>query len=243
MISILVDGSPVDICFSTDCAINQIFEAREISGPQGQWRDYIGGFSGYTISVPGLINWQSAMNYLELEALAHARKKFQWTASDSDNGGVVHSGTILATQLNLTSVNKDAARFDFSAIGCGPKITQKLPIASNVYLANFAGNRLPGCPDPYPVALYWYDQTFIGIANNADEVIDQYNSYIGNLYYMLTGYTTGCDFSLLSSYNAPFIPTFILAEQAPSLAMWTGNNNEAISNDQDNNNAISPGYA
>jgi hypothetical protein len=243
MISIIVDGTPKDICFSTDCAINQSFETREISGQQGQWRDYIGGFSGYDISVPGLINWQSEMNYLELEALAHARTKFQWSATDFVNGGVVHSGTILTTQLNLTSVNKDVVRFDFAAIGCGPKITQILPITSTVFLADFSGNRLVGCPDPYPVALYWYDFTFIGIANNADEVIEQYNSYIGNLYYMVTGYTTGCDFNLISSYNAPFIPLYIYAEQTPALAMWTGTGDEAISNDQENDNAISPGYA
>lgn len=243
IISVVVDGSPKDICYATDCIIDQDFEAREITAPVGVARDYLGGKQGYSITVPGLVVWTSEMNYIQLEALAKARTKFQWEASDSDNGGVKHSGTILITNISLTSQHRDAIRFDMTAIGCGPKGTALNPISKTVYLADFLGVRLPGCPNPYPVSLYWYDETFIGIANNADEVIEQFNNYIGNLYFELTGYTGGCDFNMLIDWNAPFQPDFIIAEATPDLAMWTGSADESISNDQDNDNALSPGYA
>lgn len=241
--SVMRDGSPVSVCYATDCTIDQTFESREITAPVGPARDYIGGFQGYTINVPGAIVWAADVNFIQLEVLAKNRTKFLWQASDSTNGGVVHSGTILITNLSLTSQFRDAMRFDMTAVGCGPKETTLLPIAKTVYLADFFGIRLPGCPNPYPVALYWYDETFIGIANNADDVVQLFNDYPGNEFYVLTGYTTGCDFNMLIDWNATFIPDFIIAQAAPELAMWTGSDDEAISNDQVNDNAISPGYA
>lgn len=238
-----------EICYSTDCIINQSFENREITIPKlnddsGQWRDYIGGFSSYDISVPGAIVWESEMNFVQLEALAQGRTRFHWQASDSDNGGVVHSGTILITALNLTSQLRDIVRFELTAVGCGKKITQLLPRSVKVYLSDFFGVILPGCPNPYPVTLYWYDETVIGIASNADEVISQFNDYPDNQFYQLTGQAEdGCHFNMLVAWNSPVIPTYIIAEPTPNLGMWTGEDDEGISNDQDNDNLISPNYA
>lgn len=242
-ISIIQDGNPVLLCYATDCIIDQNADAREITAPIGRARDYISGFIGYTLSVPGLIVWASPMNFIQLENLYKSGIKFQWEASDSDNGGVLHSGIALITQLTLNSQFRDAMRFEMNAIGCGPKITQLLPISKTVYLADFLGIRLAGCPNPYPVSVYWYDETFIGIANNADDVMQLFNDYSENQFYQVTGYTSGCDFNMLIDWNADFIPNFIIAEATPELAMWTGSDDEAISNDQDNDNAISPGYA
>jgi predicted secreted protein len=243
MISILQDGVYKDICYSTDCQINQTLEAREItSAAAGVWRDFIGGRLGYDISVPGAIAFRHQMNYLQLEAFMHNRVKVQWEASNSDNGGVVHSGTIIITSLNLTSQTRDIMRFDMTALGCKAKSTQLLPITVQVYLADTSGVRLAGCPNPYPVTILWYDGTVVGIANNADDVITQFNSYPGNTDFQLTSYTGGCDFTMLVQWNAPFIPEFIIAIPTPGLAMWTGTGDEAISNDQDNDEVISPNY-
>jgi predicted secreted protein len=240
---IIEDGTPKPVCYATDCLISQQAEVREITGPTGRSRDYIGGKKGYNITVPGLILWRHEMNYLQLENLYKNRVKFQWEASDSENGGVKHSGTALITQLDLSSQFRDAMRFDMSAIGCGDKQTSLNPITVTVYLADFLGVRLPGCPNPYPVSLYWYDETFIGIANTADEVITQFNEYAANEYYELTGVIGGCDFNMSVEWDAPFVPEFIIAEATPNLGMWEGNNDNGISNDQDNDNLISPAYA
>lgn len=232
------------ICFATDCIINYDFEAREISNPVSKWKDYLGGEIGYILSCPGLIAYESSANYLELENLGVNRRKFVWQARNNDEGGVVHSGVILMTSLQLTSANRDIMRFDMQAVGCGAKDTQLLPIASTVYLADEQGVRLPGCPNPYPVSVFWYDMTFIGIALNADDVVSLYNEYPGNLYYTLSIGTGGCDFNLLSEWNAPFIPTFVIASPTPDFALSSDQlNNIVVSPDQDNDQALSPVYS
>lgn len=238
-----VNGVLELICYANDCIISYEFEAREISNPTTKWKDYLGGEIGYTLGCPGLIAYESTANYLELEQLGVNRTKFYWEAKNQENGGVVHSGVILITSLQLTSANRDVMRFDMQAVGCGIKETDKLPISSTVYLADELGVRLPGCPNPYPVSVYWYDMTFIGIANNADDVVSLYNSYVGNLYYTLSLGTSGCDFNLLSEWNAPFIPTFVIAQATPELGLWTGTGDEGISPDQINDQLLSPGYA
>lgn len=238
------------LCYATDCVINMDFEAKEISGPQGQWRDYIGGYSGYTLSVPALTMFKEDMNFLQLEELAKARSKFRWRAGDEVPSGVVHSGTVLITNLSQTSQFRDAVKFDMSAIGCGEKETQLLPFSSTVYLADEDKVRLPGCPNPYPVSVYWYAPggngigTFIGIAFNNDEVVQLYNDYEENLYYTLSVGTTGCDFNLLSDWNAPFIPDVVFSQATPELGMSPDQINDmGMTPDEDNDELLSPAYS
>ena len=239
-----VNGSLELICYATDCIIIYDIEAREISNPSTQWRDYLGGKIGYTLSCPGLIAYESAANWLELEQLAIGRTRFAWEARDNVSGGVVHRGTVRMTGLSLSSANRDAMRFNMDAVGCGVKTTDLLPINTMVYLANFQNERLPGCPNPYPVSVFWYDETFIGLATNADEVVNVYNNYDGNMYYTLSLGVSGCDFNLISEWNAPFIPTVVYAEGSPDFALSSDQvNNIVISPDQDEDQALSPAYS
>lgn len=240
---VMVDSVLKLICYATDCIINTEIEAVEISNPLIKWRDYLGRKVGYTLSCPGLTVWEDEVNYLELETLALNRTKFIWEARSQAVGGVVLSGQIRITSLNLSSANRDAVRFNMESVGCGERTTELLPIPSTVYLSDFNEVRLPGCPNPYPVSVFWYDETFIGIANNADEVVQVYNAYAGNLYYTLSLGTSGCDFNLLSEWNAPFIPTVVYAEGSPDFALSSDQeNNIVVSPDQDNDQALSPAY-
>lgn len=250
IISIVQDGVSKPICHATDCIINMDFEAREISGPQGQWRDYIGGYSGYNLSVPGVVMYTEVMNYIQLEQIAKLRQKVQWHAGEYDNEGVVHSGTMLITSLNLTSQFRDAVKFEMTAIGCGEKETGLLPFVREVYLADEFKVRLPGCPNPYPVSVYWYNSDgsapgeFLGIAFNNDDVVSLYNNYAENEYYELSVGTSGCDFNLLVDWNAPFIPDVVFAQAAPELGMSPDFDLDyGMSPDQDNDELLSPGYA
>lgn len=250
VIEIEQDGQWKPLCFATDCIINMDFEAKEISGPQGQWRDYIGGYSGYSINVPALTMFKEDMNFVQLEALAKGRTKFNWRAGDELPSGVVHSGTVLITNLNLTSQMRDAVKFDMTAIGCGEKETEQLPFTTTVYLADENKERLFGCPNPYPVAVYWYSAdgngigVFIGIALNNDDVVSLYNSYEENEYWQLSVGTSGCDFNLITDWNAPFIPDVVFAQAAPSLGLSPDQVNDlGLSPDQDNDQQLSPGYA
>lgn len=249
MITIDVNGTEVPICHATDCIIDKQYGTLETSGPQGYWRDYIGEYAGYTIQVPGLVVYTESVNWVQLEQWADARTKLKWYATAFDNGGVVHSGTMLITNLNLTSQMRDVMKFEMSAIGCGAMVTAQLPISSTVYLADENKIRLAGCPNPYPVGVYWYGPdgnsigVFLGIALNSDDVINWFNNYEGNEYYELTGATSGCDFNLLSAWNAPFVPTVIFAQPTPELGMWSGTGDEGISPDQINDELLSPAYS
>lgn len=212
MITILVDGEKVPICYATDCNISIQYEAREIIDPASHWKNYIGDMAGYSIDVPAVLAYSAVVNWVQLEQWAANREKLSWFASAFENGGVIHSGTMLISGLNLTSQMNDVIRFDLSAVGCGPLIQQLLPIIKDVYLSNLGGIRLPGCPDPYPVGVLWYDGTFIGLANNADDVMTLFNEYDGNQFYQLTGTNAGCDFTMSIAWNSLEQPDWVPAE-------------------------------
>jgi len=236
------DGVPTKVCSSTDFVLRRSRQLIEISGPQGLDQDFIVTRKGYNINISGLVTYVDGYTYLDIENAYENGVRLVWTGRDKLNGGVVHKGVMLFTGLDWSSPVRGAFSFEAAAVGCGPKQTLLTPIITTVYLADQFGTRLAGCPNPYPVTLLWYDNTVIGIANNADDVITQFNSYAGNSYFQLTSYTGGCDFSMSVEWDAPFIPAFIIAIPTPGLAMRTGIDDEAISNDQDNDEVISPNY-
>lgn len=243
VLSVAVNGSLEPICFATDCIINQDLEAKETTGPQGKNRSYIGGNLGYSISCPGLIVYTAIANYLQLEDIYKSRQPVAWEARDNEDGGVVHSGFMLMTNLELTSANRDVMRFSMEALGTDEKGTNLLPFHTTAYLANQLGAHLTGCPDPYPVSVYWYDMTFIGLAFNSDDVVTVFNEYPGNLYYTLAPGPDGCNFNLTSEWNAPFIPKFVIAEGSPDMVLSPDQfNNMALSPDQTADEAQSPAY-
>lgn len=248
ILSIEIGGQLVPVCHATDCTIDKVYENVETSGTTSYWKDYIGTYAGYSIQVPGIIAYNEKVNWIELEEIADQRRKFKWQATGYQNGGVVHSGTILITNIRLTSQMRDVMKFEMSAVGCGPMVTDKLPISAEVYLSDFNKERLAGCPNPYPVSVFWYDQNggpggFLGVANNVDDVMSLFNDYAENTNYQLTGAQTGCDFNLLASWDTEFIPDVIYTQPVPEMGLWTGTGDQAISPNWDNDEVISPGYA
>lgn len=219
IIMIEVNGEQKPICHATDCIINIQYDAREVIDPTTNWRNYIGDLAGYTIQVPGVVSYNDDVNWVQLEQWAAQRTKLNWYASAFENGGVTHSGTLLITGLNLTSQQNDAMRFDLSAVGCGALVQQLLPIIKEVYLSDLGGVRLPGCPNPYPCMVLWYDGTTIGLANNADEVMTVFNAYEGNQYYQLVGTDTGCNFTMSIAWNSPEQPDWVPAEQGAGFVL------------------------
>lgn len=238
------------ICYATDCGINMDFEAKEISGSQGQWRDYIGGYAGYSLTVPALVMYLEDMNWLQLEVLAKARAKFRWRAGDQLPSGVIHAGIALITNLNLTAQFRDAVKFDMTAIGCGEKESQLVPFAGTVYLADGNKMRLAGCPNPYPVAIHWYSGDgngmggVIGVAFNNDDVVDLFNNHEENEHFEISVGTTGCDFNILVDWDAPFIPDVIFAQPSPEMGLSPNQNlNQLLSPDQTDDQGLSPYYS
>lgn len=242
------NGVPTRVCNATDFVYQSVRDTVEISGPQGQDRDYVAAKKGYTINITGVVTYIDGYSYLDIETAFNAGAKVKWTGRDILNGGIVHTGTILFTNMAWASPVRGDFTFDYSAIGCGPKETLRLPIPSEVYLADANFERLFGCPNPYPVSVFWYNEDgnapgdLLGIAYNADDVVTLYNNSVLNEYYIISVAATACDFNLLSNWDAPFIPTVIFAQAAPALGAWTGRNNEGSSPDQLNSELSSPGY-
>src|SRR5690349_9558325 len=112
VISIEINGQQVPICHATDCIIDKTYETVETSGTTTYWKDYIGGYAGYTIQIPALVVYTEEVNIVQLEAWADARQKLTWFASSFDNGGIVYTGTILITNLNKSSQMRDVMKFE-----------------------------------------------------------------------------------------------------------------------------------
>lgn len=242
------NGTPTKVCNSTDFTLRRVRQTNEITGPQGQDQDFIATKRGYTLTISGVISYIDGYSYLDLESAFNAGSRLTWTGRDRLDGGIVHTGVVILTNLDWTSPVRGDFSFESSAIGCGPKETLRLPISSTAYLADENKVRLFGCPDPYPVSVFWYDadgnmsSNLVGIALNQDDVISLFNNYSGNEYYTITTGVSGCDFNLLSGWDAPFIPEVIFAVPAPALGSWTGHENEGSSPDQNNSQLSSPGY-
>jgi len=232
------------ICYATDCQINRQFDTLEISGPQSRERDFISSYKSYDITVPYLVMWDSVINYLDLSQLADAGTRFPWKATSFDNGGIIFSGTVLITSLDLTSQMRDVMKCDVNMRGCGTFTTQILPINKVVYLSKFDNTILPGCPNPYPIAVFWYDGTLIGPADNADDVINIFNQYSlqnGGYYILTSSVDGGCNFNMQISYNAPMSPDVIYALQGAAFAISPNqDNNEVLSPDQDGDFGLTP---
>lgn len=237
---VIVSGVPTLLCHARDFTIEITTETLEISDPTTFWQKFLGGYSGYNLSAAALTSYDSNLSIVQLQEYQMQRAVIGWMGGTSVPGGLVYSGSMLITSIRQTSPFRDVTQYDLSAVGTGAPVISKLPITQAVYLANTLGIRLPGCPDPYPVAVIWYDGTVIGLATNADEVMTVFNSYAGNLFYQLTGNDGGCNFTMQIAWNAPTKPTFVIAEQSPDAAIMVGIGNGIISNDQDNSQAITP---
>lgn len=236
----------VQVCYATDFEINVDFGTLEVSGPQSRWRDYIADYNGYTLSAPGLTVYKSdTFNYLDFLKAGAAGTRLNWEGSAFPNGGIRHRGTMLVTSLNQSSPLNEVLKFTMTAIGCGEMAIVYLPTTQVVYLANFNNVRLAGCPNPYPVSIFWYDGTLIGLAMNADDVIQTFNSYSaqqGGLYTLTTVAPGSCNFNMSIAYEAPKpYPTVIYAQQGADFALSTDQNNDVVvSPDQDNNLVLTP---
>ncbi|WP_143312997.1 hypothetical protein [Chitinophaga eiseniae] len=245
MASIEVNGEMIPVCYATDCQISQTFDTREISGPQSRWRDYIPDYMGYTIDMPVLLVYTEAYNFLDFQKAGQSGTRLKWAASAFENGGIVHSGEILLTSLNLTSQMRDVVKFDVSAIGCGELKTEAKPIQKVVYLSDFSKKMLVGCPNPYPLSVFWYDFTLIGPATNPDDVIQIFNDYSanhGNYYRLISSVDGGCYFNMEIEYNAPQpFPITVFAQQGASFAISSDQTlDNVISMDQDMDNVLTP---
>lgn len=238
---ILRDGVPVAICHATDCTIEATTEELETTGPtNGRWASFIPGRNSYTISAPGLSVYHDDMNVVNLRDYQGAGTILEWRAGIDAEGGLQYRGRMFITSLSENSPVADILRYEMSARGTGPLEVVKNPLLRTVYLSDLFGVRLAGCPNPYPVAVLWYDGTVIGLANNPDDVISQFNAYAGNEYYVLSNPDNSCNFTMSIAWNAPNMPEWVPAEPGGMTGLWTGEGDGGISPAETGNDLITP---
>ncbi|ACU61364.1 phage tail tube protein [Chitinophaga pinensis] len=238
---ILRDGIPIAICHSTDCVIETSTEELETTGPNnGRWASYIPGINSYTISAPGLTVYQDDMNVIDLRDFQDAGTIIEWRAGIDPTGGLQYRGYMFITSLSESSPAAEILRYEMSARGTGPLQVVKNPLVRTVYLSDIYGVRLAGCPNPYPVTVLWYDGSVIGLANNPDEVVTQFNEYPFNQYYQLSSPDNSCNFTMTIAWNAPETPEWVPAEQGGLTGLWVGAGDGGISPTDDGNELLTP---
>lgn len=235
------DGVPIAICKATDCTISINTEELETTAPNsGAFRHYLPGLHDIDIQVPGIVAYSDDMNFVQIQELQLSRTTFEWEASAFETGGLRYKGIAFIRTSSQTSNYRDLLRFDASLRVTGGLTIEKGNIISRVYLANLQGIRLQGCPNPYPVSVLWYDGTIIGLANNPDDVITQFNAYAENEWYTLSEPDNSCNFTMSTVWNAPEIRTFVPAQQGSDIALWKGEDDAGISPDEISNDLLTP---
>lgn len=247
MYNINDNGQREILCYANDCNIEINVDTAEIMGNTSFWKDYVAVKAGYTISAPYLCIWdEGAFNYLKMFTMLKQGKRISWEASSWKEGGIIFSGDIMLVRLGFTSPDNNLIRIESSFVGLGEPLQRKEPIMQQVYLSDFNNNMLAGCPDPYPLSIFWFDHTLIGFATTPAEVISTFNYYSntqkGGVYTLTSSVDGGCNFNMAIDISAPQpYPTTVYGRQGARFAMSPMQmNNDALSPDQTNNFVISP---
>jgi hypothetical protein len=208
------DGVPVAICYATDCIIDTDTEKLETTGPNsGRNKTFIAGDNETSISVPALTVYTTEVNQDEIEEYQDNGTIFDFVCGLYADMGKMYKGKAFVQHLNCTHVNRGILKFEANFTVTGPLTKVKKPIVRDIYISDPYGVRLAGCPNPYPVGLLWYDNTLIGLANNADEVIIAYNEWAITQggFVELTTHDDNCNFTLNEQWNSPIHPDWIPA--------------------------------
>lgn len=231
----------VPACHSKTCSLSYERDMLETSGPEGPDKRYLPGYMGGTVSSDGLMVYQDTVNGISVLEWLKGGNLVYFKFATSEQGGLTLSGQMYIQQWDYTGDVNGVATYSFSGPIDGPLVITKADIVKQVYLSNLVGDRLAGCPNPYPVGVLWYDGTFIGIANNAGDVITAFNNYAGNQFYQLTGTDNGCNFTMSIKWNAPDQPNWVPAVPGDGFVIGqNGNDDNVVGQDGINNNVIGP---
>lgn len=233
-------GQLTPVCHSKTCTLSRDREMLVITDPNGPDESYIPSIKRGTISSDGLMVYQDEINGISVLEWLESGAEVYFSFTTNRNGGLTISGTMFIDHWEETGDYTDLVVYSFTARINGAITIQKLPIVKQVYLADLAGVRLAGCPNPYPVVVLWYDGAVIGPAENPDEVVAQFNAYEGNEYYSLSSPDNSCNFTMSIAWNAPTIPDWVPAEQGGLTGLWVGTGDEGISPSEDGNELITP---
>lgn len=241
MFNLMLNGNMEILCHATDFTMNTSTEELETTGPgNGRWRSFIPGMMDYTLTVPGIVSYTDTLNLVQLQEMQDAGSIVEWLAGIDPDGGLQYEGFMFITSISNTSQLRDVLKFDMTARGTGPRDILKNPISKAVYLGDIRGVRLPGCPNPYPVGVLWYDGTLIGLANSADDVMSLFNEYAATQgsFLSLVGHTTGCDFTMMIAWNSPLNPAFIPATTGAGFVIGGTDLGDVIGESDSNQNVI-----
>ena len=202
----------VPVCHSKSCTLSRDRDMLVITDPFGPDERYIPARKRGTVAAEGLMIYTDTVNGISVLDWLEDGKLVFFSFTTSLNGGLILSGQMYIDHWEETGEYSGVLTYSFTGKIHGKLNREKQNTLKTIYLADTYGTRLPECPNAYPVRVYWYDGTALGIAYDQADVIGLYSSYAGNTELLLTGFTSGCDFTLSAAWSASFIPDWIVAE-------------------------------
>jgi len=202
----------IPVCHSKSCTLSRSRDMLVITDPEGQDEKYLPGRKRGTVAADGLMIYQDVVNGISVLEWLENGTLVSFAFHTSARGGLIISGQMYIDHWEETGDYSSALSYSFTAKINGKITIVKSNIISTIYLSDRNGVRLTGCPNPYPVRIYWYDNTVLGIAYDQADVIGLFNIYAADKGLKLTGFSSGCDFTLSASWTAEFIPEWIVAE-------------------------------
>ncbi|WP_343692760.1 phage tail tube protein [Chitinophaga sp.] len=241
IISINTDqNNLIPVCHSKTCSLSRDRDMLTITNPTTADESYIPSTKRGTISGDGLMIYQDVINGVSVLEWLESGALVAFKFSTSLSGGLIYSGSMYIDHWEISGEISDMVTYSFTAKINGALKIEKNDFVKTVYLSDLFGVRLAGCPNPYPVAVLWYDGSLIGLANNPDDVVSQFNGYAPNLYYRLSSPDNSCNYTMNIVWNAPEQPNWVPAEAGGLTGLWTGSGDGGISPSENGQDLITP---
>ncbi|QJB39723.1 hypothetical protein HF324_18415 [Chitinophaga oryzae] len=205
-------GTPVPVCHSKSCTLSRSRDYLTITDPTGPDEKYLPSIKRGTVAAEGLMVYKESINGISVLEWLENGSLVGFSFRTSASGGLIISGKMYIDHWEETGDYSSALSYSFTGKINGPMQIVKSTVQKTVYLADVTGVRLPQCPNPYPANIFWYDGTLLGIAYDVPDVISLFNSYPVNKDLRLTGFSSGCDFTLSVGWTAETSPDWIVAE-------------------------------
>lgn len=115
------DGNMIPICCGRELSLSVTADTIEATkAPQSNWKSYIYGDLGYSLSSSGLIILDSSYTINDFYSIITNREILAFVAYNEQEGNLFFSGNILLTSIEVSGSYKDMMTYSISAIGDGP---------------------------------------------------------------------------------------------------------------------------
>lgn len=114
-------GLMIPACCGREMSISISSDSIEITkAPKSDWRNYLYGIKGYTLSFSHLIIIDNSFTINDFYDAINNRKTLAFVAQSDEEHDLFFSGNVLITSMDVSGSYKDAMTYTVSALGSGP---------------------------------------------------------------------------------------------------------------------------